>query len=43
MEVCGQRHAPVSLHTGKGPGTHCAGGWLDLLVKLDGFRNSRLH
>jgi hypothetical protein len=28
MVVGGQRHAPTALPAGKGPGTHCVGGWV---------------
>jgi hypothetical protein len=28
MRMGGQRHAPAALPPGKGPGTHCAGGWV---------------
>ena len=28
MEVCGQGHVLTALPLGKGPGTHCIGGWI---------------
>jgi hypothetical protein len=32
MGVGGQGHAPAALPPGRRPGTHCTGGWINLLV-----------
>ena len=37
----GQRQAPASLLPGKGPGTHCTGGWVGPTTGLDECRKSR--
>jgi hypothetical protein len=40
--VNGQRHATENLPREK-PGTHCIGGWVELMTVLDGCGKSRLH
>jgi len=42
MGVGGQRHAPAALPPGKGPGTHCVGGWMGHRAGLDGCGKSGL-
>jgi len=39
--VGSQRHAPAALLPGKGPGTHCIGGWMGPRAVLDGCGKSR--
>ena len=39
--VGSQRHAPAALLLGKGPGTHCIGGWVGPRAGLDRCGNSR--
>ena len=41
MRVGGQFRAPATLPPGKGPGTHCIGGWVDPKAGLDGCGKSR--
>ena len=41
--VCGQRHAPVHLPSGKRPDTHCTGVWVGPRNGLDGCGKSRPH
>ena len=36
MQVCGQRHAPAALPTGRKPGKQCKGGWMGLTAGLHG-------
>jgi hypothetical protein len=43
MVVGGQLHAPTALPPGKGPGTHCIGGWVGTRACLDGCEKSRHH
>jgi len=38
MGVSGHRHAPVALHPGKRPDTHCTGSWVGPRDRLDGIR-----
>jgi hypothetical protein len=39
--VGGQRRAPAALPPGKGPGTHCFGGYLGTMAGLNGSVKSR--
>ena len=39
--ACGHRHAPAALPPGKGPGFHCAGGWVGPRASLNGCGKSR--
>jgi len=43
MEMGGQKHALVSFHPGKGPGTHGTGGWVGSRAGLDGCGIFDLH
>jgi hypothetical protein len=43
MRMGGQLHAPAALPPGKGPGTHCIGGWVGPRAGLDGCEKSRPH
>ena len=43
MEVGGQRHAPAAVPPGKGPSTHCIGGWVGPRAGMDGFGKFRPH
>jgi len=36
MGVGGQHHTLAALRLGKGPGTHCTGGWVGPRAGLDG-------
>ena len=38
MGVGVQCHAPVALPPGKGPSTHCMGGWVGPGASLDGLQ-----
>jgi hypothetical protein len=40
-EMCGQRHVPTALTSGKRPSTHCIGGWVKPKAGLDGRGKSR--
>jgi hypothetical protein len=35
MEVSSHLHAPAALPVGIGPGTHCIGGWVGPVARLD--------
>jgi len=39
--VGSQRHTTAALPQGKGPGTHCIGGWVGPRVSLDGCGKTR--
>jgi hypothetical protein len=41
--VGSQRHAPAALPPGKGPSTHCTGGWVGPRAGLVGYEKSRPH
>ena len=43
MGVGGQCHAPATLPPGKGPSTHCIGGWVGPRAILDGCGKSHPH